>query len=154
MLGVVALGTWPLAGHPAASPVPAVSVVVDAVHLASMAVWLGGLVMLVGFLLRQADERELGAILPIWSRWAALAVAALVLAGVVQALIEVGTLSALVSTTYGRLILVKVGLFAVGDRRGRVLPAAGPAAGRRRAAAAAAPGGRASSWGSPRSCWR
>ena len=47
--------------------------------------------MLVAFLLRRADERELGAILPIWSRWAALAVSALVLAGTVQALIEVAT---------------------------------------------------------------
>lgn len=113
ILGVAGLATWPLAGHPGASPVPAVSVVVDSVHLASMAVWLGGLVMLVAFLLRQADDRELGAILPIWSRWAAAAVAALLLAGIVQALIEVGTPEALVSTTYGRLILVKVGLFAV-----------------------------------------
>jgi copper transport protein len=77
-----------------------------------MAVWLGGLVMLVGFLLRRADEGELGAILPVWSRWAALAVAALLLAGLTQALIEVGTLTALVETAYGRLIMMKVGLFA------------------------------------------
>ncbi|MEH1127628.1 copper resistance CopC/CopD family protein [Micromonospora sp. CPCC 206061] len=113
VLGGAALLTWPIAGHPAASPVAAVSVVVDAVHLASMSVWLGGLVMLVGFLLRQANERELGAVLPVWSRWAALAVSALVLAGTVQALIEVSTPDALVSTTYGRLILAKVGLLAL-----------------------------------------
>jgi copper transport protein len=113
LLGVVAIGTWPLSGHPAGSPVPAVSVVVDGVHLASMAVWLGGLVMLIAFLLRRADERELGAILPIWSRWAAAAVGALVLAGIVQALIEVRTPSALFGTAYGRLVLAKVGLFAV-----------------------------------------
>lgn len=113
VLGGAALLTWPLAGHPAASPAPAVSVVVDAVHLGSMAVWLGGLLMLGGFLLRQADERELGAILPIWSRWAALAVSALLLAGIVQALIEVATLDALFGTTYGRLLLAKVGLFAL-----------------------------------------
>ncbi|SCL29152.1 copper transport protein [Micromonospora nigra] len=113
ILGTVALLTWPLAGHPAASPAPAVSVVVDAVHLGSMAVWLGGLVMLGGFLLRRANERELEAILPIWSRWAALAVAALLLAGTVQALIEVATPSALVGTTYGRLVLAKVVLFAL-----------------------------------------
>ncbi|SCF44947.1 copper transport protein [Micromonospora matsumotoense] len=112
-LGVAGLFTWPLAGHPAASPAPAVSVLVDAVHLGSMAVWLGGLVMLAGFLLRQADERELRAILPIWSRWAALAVAALLLAGVVQGLIEVATLQALTGTTYGRLLLAKIGLFAL-----------------------------------------
>jgi copper transport protein len=113
VLGVAGVGTWPLAGHPAASPVPAVSVLVDAVHLGSMAVWLGGLVMLVGFLLRQANERELGAILPIWSRWAAVAVSALLLAGIVQALIEVATPSALIDTTYGRLIIAKVVLFGL-----------------------------------------
>lgn len=113
ILGVAGLATWPVAGHPAASPVPAVSVTVDTVHLGAMAVWLGGLVMLVGFLLRQASERELEAILPVWSRWAAAAVSALLLAGVVQALIEVGTVDALFSTTYGRLILAKVGLFAL-----------------------------------------
>nr|MDT0660979.1 copper resistance protein CopC [Micromonospora sp. DSM 115978] len=112
-LGVAGLATWPLAGHPAASPVPAVSVVIDTVHLAGMAVWLGGLTMLAGFLLRRADERELGAILPVWSRWAAAAVCALLLAGTTQALIEVGTLGALFSTPYGRLIMAKVGLFAV-----------------------------------------
>ncbi|WP_433394000.1 copper resistance CopC/CopD family protein [Micromonospora sp. KLBMP9576] len=113
VLGTATLVTWPLAGHPAASPAPAVSVVVDAVHLGSMAVWLGGLVMLAAFLLPRADERELGAILPIWSRWAALAVSALLLAGTVQALIEVATPSGLVDTTYGRLVLGKIGLFAL-----------------------------------------
>ncbi|MFD2764430.1 copper resistance CopC/CopD family protein [Micromonospora eburnea] len=113
VLGGAALFTWPLAGHPAASPAPAVSVVVDAVHLGSMAVWLGGLVMLAAFLLRRADERELDAILPIWSRWATLAVAALLLAGTVQALIEVATPAALVDTTYGRLLLAKIGMFAL-----------------------------------------
>ncbi|MEO3929710.1 copper resistance protein CopC [Micromonosporaceae bacterium B7E4] len=112
VLGVAGLGTWPIAGHGAASPVPAVSVVVDSVHLAGMAVWLGGLVMLGGFLLRRANDRELDAILPVWSRWATVAVSALLLAGVVQALIEVSTPSALVSTTYGRLIIAKVVLFA------------------------------------------
>ncbi|WP_407951963.1 copper resistance protein CopC [Plantactinospora sonchi] len=113
ILGVAGLFTWPIAGHASASPVPAVSVVVDAVHLAGMAVWLGGLVMLGGFLLRRATERELDAILPVWSRWATLAVSALLLAGVVQALIEVGTPAALVSTTYGRLLIAKIVLFAL-----------------------------------------
>jgi copper transport protein len=113
VLGVAALATWPLTGHPTASPVAGVSVVVDAIHLASMSVWLGGLVMLVAFLLPRANERELGAILPIWSRWAATAVSALILAGVVQALIEVASFKGLVDSTYGVLILIKVGLAAL-----------------------------------------
>ncbi len=112
VLGVAAMSTWPLTGHPAASPVAGVSVVVDAIHLSSVAVWLGGLVMLVAFLLPRADERELGAILPIWSRWAFTAVGALILAGVVQALIEVSSFSGLINSTYGRLILLKSALAA------------------------------------------
>jgi copper transport protein len=112
VLGVAGLATWPLSGHPSASPVPAVSAFADTAHLASMAVWLGGLVMLVGFLLRRASVTELGAILPVWSRWAAVAVCWLVLGGVVQALIEIGSVRALFDTGYGQLVLVKVGLLA------------------------------------------
>ncbi|MEU8237601.1 copper resistance protein CopC [Actinoplanes missouriensis] len=113
VLGVAALATWPLTGHPTASPVAGVSVVIDAIHLAAMAVWLGGLVMLFGFLLPRANGRELGAILPIWSRWAAAAVGALIFAGVVQALMEVASLDGLINSTYGRLILAKIGLAAI-----------------------------------------
>lgn len=111
VLGAAGLVSWSITGHPAASPVPAVSIVADAVHLGSMAFWLGGLVMLFAFLLPRADEQELGAILPVWSRWAASAVAALVLAGVAQALIEVGSPTALVNTAYGRLLIAKVVFF-------------------------------------------
>ncbi|MEV0715358.1 copper resistance protein CopC, partial [Asanoa sp. NPDC050611] len=111
VLGVVGLATWPISGHPGASPVPAVSVVVDIAHIAGMAVWLGGLVMLVAFLFRQAAPRELSVILPVWSRWATLSVTALFLAGVVQALVEISTIKALYSTTYGQLIIAKVVLF-------------------------------------------
>ncbi|HET9517861.1 MAG TPA: copper resistance protein CopC [Actinoplanes sp.] len=110
VLGLIALATWPLAGHPAASPVVALSVVADAVHLAAVVVWLGGLVMLLAFLLPQANGRELGAILPIWSRWASAAVGALIVGGVVQAVIEVRSFGNLFDTTYGRLVTVKVAL--------------------------------------------
>jgi copper transport protein len=113
VLGVAALATWPLTGHPTASPVAGVSVVIDALHLAAVTVWVGGLVMLFGFLLPRANGRELGAILPIWSRWAMAAVGALIFAGVVQSLIEVSNVDGLINSTYGRMILAKVGLAAV-----------------------------------------
>lgn len=112
-LGVVGLGTWAVAGHPIASPLPALSVPVQTVHLAAAAFWAGGLVAVAGLLLRRADERELGAILPVWSQWAATAVVVLMVAGVVRAVIEVGVPEALLATGYGQLVLVKVGLFAV-----------------------------------------
>jgi len=110
---VVGLGTWPLSGHAAVSPAPAVSLVADAAHLAAMGVWLGGLVVLVGVLLRKANARELGAILPVWSSWAMMAVIVLALTGTAQAIIEIASPGRLFDTTYGRLVLVKVGLLAV-----------------------------------------
>lgn len=113
ILGVVGLATWPISGHPSASPVPTLTIVADAAHLAAMSVWLGGLVMLFAFLLRRADTRELTAIVPVWSGWAMLAITVLVLAGTAQALVEIGTVDALTGTTYGRIVMIKVGLLAV-----------------------------------------
>lgn len=112
-LGLVGIGTWAFAGHPVASPLPAVSIVADTAHLGAAAFWTGGLVVLAGILLRRADQTELAALLPEWSRWAALAVVVLLVAGVLQAAIEIGPLEALATTAYGRLLLVKVGLVGV-----------------------------------------
>ncbi|MEV6924162.1 copper resistance protein CopC [Dactylosporangium sp. NPDC051485] len=113
ILGVVGLATWPIAGHPSASPVPTLTVVADAAHIAAMSIWLGGLVMLFGFLLRRANTRELTAIVPVWSGWALFAITVLVLAGTAQALVEIGTIDALTGTLYGQIVIAKVALLAV-----------------------------------------
>lgn len=113
VLAVVGLVTWPLPGHAGAAPLRALTVIADAAHLGAMAVWLGGLLMLLGFLLPRASADELGAILPVWSRWAGIAVGELLLTGVIQAVVAVGTPVALVTTTYGWLLLAKVALFGV-----------------------------------------
>jgi copper transport protein len=113
VLGVVGFATWSVSGHPGASPVPMITVIADMIHIGAMSVWLGGLLMLFLFLLPQGNAVELSAIVPIWSRWATYAVGTLVLTGVAQGLVQVGTFSALVSTTYGRLILIKVALICV-----------------------------------------
>ncbi|MGX6605305.1 copper resistance CopC/CopD family protein [Micromonosporaceae bacterium Da 78-11] len=106
------LATWPLNGHAGASPLPAVIVAADVVHMAAMAVWLGGLMTLTVFLLRRTDPRVLGVILPAWSRWAALAVVWLVAGGAVQAVVQVGSVGALWQTGYGRLLLAKIAVLA------------------------------------------
>ncbi|WP_117208404.1 copper resistance CopC/CopD family protein [Allorhizocola rhizosphaerae] len=115
VLGVAAIGavTWPLTGHPVGSPVPPVSVVADALHLAGVSLWLGGLAMLALFLLRRANDDELCDILPVWSRWAGITVSAVLLGGVVSAFIEVGTVTALYQTPYGRYLLIKIALVAL-----------------------------------------
>ena len=111
-LGAAGLATWPLTGHATESPLAAAIVAADVVHIAAMAVWLGGLVTLSVFLLRRAHPRVLGVILPAWSRWAALAVVWLVGAGAVQAVVQVGSVGALWSTGYGRLVLSKIAILA------------------------------------------
>ncbi|WP_433359609.1 copper resistance CopC/CopD family protein [Actinoplanes sp. CA-142083] len=115
-LTVLALGglvTWPLTGHAAASPLSPAIVASDVVHIAAMAVWIGGLITLSVFLLRRTDPRVLGVVLPAWSRWAALAVVWLVAGGVVQAVVQVGSVAALWRTDYGRLLIAKVAVLAV-----------------------------------------
>jgi copper transport protein len=110
-------------GHPVAGPWPGLAVVVTAVHVAAMAVWLGGLAGLLAALLRPATPPgEMAAGLPRFSRIAFAAVVALVVTGVVQAVREVESPTALFATTYGwvlvaKLILVLVVLGAAGVSR-------------------------------------
>ncbi|MFC3385114.1 copper resistance CopC/CopD family protein [Couchioplanes azureus] len=112
LLGLGGLATWPLTGHATESPLTGAIVAADVIHMAAMAGWLGGLVTLSCFLLRRAHPRVLGRILPVWSRWAALAVVWLVGAGVVQAVVQLGSVGALWSTAYGRLLLGKIAILA------------------------------------------
>ncbi|MFV2099923.1 copper resistance CopC/CopD family protein [Micromonospora sp. LOL_024] len=112
VVGLAGMTTWPLAGHPIASPLPPVSIVLGTLHVAGVAVWLGGLIALTMFLLRGTHERVLGRLLPAWSRLATFAVAWLVAAGLGQAAIELGRPSALLGSTYGQLLCAKAALLA------------------------------------------
>ena len=101
-------------GHPVAGSWPGLAVAVAAVHVAAMAVWLGGLAgLLAGPLARSADGPDPATVLPGWSRLAFGAVAALVVSGAVQTVREVGSPTALLVTPYGRVLLVKLLLVAV-----------------------------------------
>jgi copper transport protein len=112
--GVTLLITWPFSGHAWASPGRLLSIPADAIHVGAMAVWVGGLVVLARYLLPAARPAELAVILPVWSRWATYAVVALAFTGTIEALLEIGTFGALISTTYGRLVIAKVlGLAAI-----------------------------------------
>jgi copper transport protein len=108
VLGAIGIATWSVSGHPYASPEPTITVAADMIHIASMSVWLGGLFMLAVFVLPRANATELGAIVPVWSRWAAYAVGALLVTGVVQALVEISSVPDLFTTSYGQLVLAKV----------------------------------------------
>ena len=88
------------------------SVPVDLVHLASAAVWFGGLVSLVYVVPRAArDDGERRAAAARFSAAALIAVAALGASGVVRAVTELSGVSQLWSSSYGRVLLVKTALF-------------------------------------------
>ncbi|MGY1699378.1 copper resistance CopC/CopD family protein [Geodermatophilus sp. SYSU D00766] len=113
-LGAVAGGvvlTTAAVGHPVAGALPVFATAVAAVHVAAMALWLGGLTALLTGLVRTGTEAgDVAAALPRWSRLASASVAALVVTGVVQSVREVGSPVALVSTTYGWVLLGKLAL--------------------------------------------
>jgi copper resistance protein D len=88
------------------------------IHLAAAGIWLGGLVPL-GILLRRAGWPE-GAnyiplartALPHFSQMGYAAVVLVALTGLVNSVFVVGSVKALLATPYGRLLVVKVALFA------------------------------------------
>jgi copper transport protein len=114
--GAVALTVWVLAtyaaqGHAFAARDRPVAMAADAAHLAAMAVWIGGLVVLCVRVLRDGAVRDPEPVLTRWTRVATWSVAVLVVTGTYQALREVGGLDPLVGSTYGRLLLVKLAFF-------------------------------------------
>jgi putative copper resistance protein D len=119
LLATLALGLVAAAGHAAAvTPDAAAAVALDALHVVATGVWVGGLLPL-GALLAAAG-REDGAdarpfaVLTVrrFSRAALACLVVLVVSGVANALVHVGSVPALVGTTYGRLLLLKLALLA------------------------------------------
>lgn len=113
--GLVALGvgwalTWSAAGHAGAGPWQPWTFVFDVSHLVTVSAWVGGLVVLCLGLRGRWSPVESAAILPGWSRLATWAVVLLVATGTFASFREVGELSALFATTYGRLLVLKVTL--------------------------------------------
>jgi copper transport protein len=98
-------------GHAVAGSWTPLALTATTVHVAAMTVWFGGLVVLLALLLRAGvDPEEPVSVLPRWSRLAFGTVAALVVTGVIQSVREVGSVGALVATTYGWVLLVKLAL--------------------------------------------
>ena len=101
-------------------------------HLAAMALWLGGLVVLLTSVLPRFRATPAAGLRAVrrWSVVAFAAVAVLVVTGEVQAFPTVAPLDALWSTDYGGLLLVKLALVAA-RARARRRAAAGRRARRR-----------------------
>jgi copper transport protein len=103
-----------LAGHGSTQSPVLLNFPVNVVHVAAMAVWLGGLATLLFVAPRGTRELEpgdrgrlLAAALSRFSRVALIAVGAILLTGLIQAYVYVRRLDALIETGYGRAVLVK-----------------------------------------------
>ena len=125
-----------LTGHTRTMSPAAVGYLADLAHVAAAAVWFGGLVaVIVVVRRRRADDAPLDAAAAIarFSGWAAITAGVLIVAGVVLSWIQVGSIEALTTTLYGRLLLAKTVLVAVilaaaGWNRFRLVPRVAAAA--------------------------
>jgi copper transport protein len=110
LLAVGLLVTPGLAGH--AYTAGGIAQIADFVHLVAAAAWTGGLAFLVLALVWAVDGRWALAsrAVPRFSNIAVVSVAALIAAGVVNAYLEVKAWRGLWETTYGALLLTKIGL--------------------------------------------
>ncbi|MFF1639147.1 copper resistance CopC/CopD family protein [Streptomyces sp. NPDC058246] len=114
---VVAAGlaaTWAMAEHASTGIQAGVAMPVDVLHLLAVAVWLGGLATLLVALFRAPVDAQIeAAAVRRFSRVAFGGVLTLVATGIYQSWRQVGSWSAFTDTTYGQLLLVKIGLVAL-----------------------------------------
>lgn len=109
-VALTGLAATPVTGHAAASARAALAVPGVLVHVLAAALWVGGLGAM---LVLSRDGDALGVALPRFSRLAGWSVAALTVSGAAAATARLGSPVELVTTAYGALVLVKVGLLAL-----------------------------------------
>ena len=107
----LAIGSFALAGHTRITAPAWLLTTVDLAHLLAGSVWFGGLVVLVVVMNRlksETDPRGAAAAVATFSSIASVALTIVAAAGFTLGWYEVGAARAITSTTYGRLLLVKV----------------------------------------------
>lgn len=110
LLGIGVVLTFSDSGHAASTSPTWLSITMDALHIIAMAVWLGGLAILVAGVLPRSKPAELRDVLPVFSKVAFIAVVTLAVTGTYSAWRGVGTIDAW-RTPYGLFVLGKVLLF-------------------------------------------
>jgi putative copper resistance protein D len=114
-LGGAMLVTLAFVGHAAAvghGTIHVVHATADTLHLAAASGWIGTLPALVYCLAQPLPVTDLARLTLRFSTLGLVCVVALAASGVVNALFLVGSFAALADTPYGRLLLVKLGVFA------------------------------------------
>jgi putative copper export protein/mono/diheme cytochrome c family protein len=119
VLAASLVGALAWAGHGAATPdaIGGVQLTADVLHLVAAGIWIGGLLPLTAMLVtarRQGDVRSIAIAAEATRRFSVLGVGSvltLLVTGMVNTYVLAGSVPALVGTPYGRLLLIKIGLF-------------------------------------------
>ena len=112
-VGAALVFTPGLAGHASTGDYRLLALLADGIHVGAMSVWLGGLVLLAGVVLRARTSTELRSASLRFSRVALWCVGALLVTGAFQTWRVVGGLEAFRDAEYGRILTVKLVVFAV-----------------------------------------
>ena len=111
--GVALVATPGLAGHASAGDHRVLALLTDTLHVAAMAVWLGGLVVLAAAVLPDDDPDAIRRASRRFSKVALTCVGVLIATGAFQTWRVVGGLAALRDEEYGRILVVKLVVFAL-----------------------------------------
>ena len=119
VLAASLVGALAWAGHGAATPdaIGGVQLTADVLHLIAAGIWIGGLLPLTAILVtarRKSGGRSIAIAAQAARCFSVLGVASVVtvlVTGMVNTYVLAGSVPALVGTPYGRLLLVKIGLF-------------------------------------------
>ena len=104
--GALGVGVDVVTGHAAAGTGAALQVATQSLHGLAAAWWMGGLAALLVLLRSTPADQRLDAARR-FSFWAAIALVVVIVTGAVRAVVEVGTLDALLTTDFGRVVLAK-----------------------------------------------
>jgi copper transport protein len=109
LVGAVAPGWW---GHAGTAQLAPLALASDWAHVIAVTAWVGGLAALVGLVLRPGWTDDIAQPAKRFSRLAGIAVGVVLLTGTVNALMRIRAPSELFSTSWGRIVALKLLLFA------------------------------------------
>ena len=112
LLAILLASTPGLSGHAISGRWVNAAVVADTLHVLAMALWLGGIAALAATALRAPSTSETTAALSRFSRLALVCIGVVAATGTFQGIRQVGSLDALRSSEYGRILVVKLVLVA------------------------------------------
>jgi len=106
-------------GHPSSSPYETVAILFDFSHLVAASIWLGGMLVIILFLregifAKRGEGHDLyWASMEKYSLWALFSVAVLAISGAINASLLIPDFHSLVSTAYGKILLIKIALLVL-----------------------------------------